>query len=77
MADDVRYTPIYQRMYKARKETIARVFADAKEKHDMRYNRNTGLAQVPNRVKLIFTAMNLISSRNGAGRTITSALYPV
>ena len=59
MADDARYTPIYQRMYKARKETIERVFADAKEKHGMRYTRYTGLAQVTNWVKLTFAAMNL------------------
>ena len=59
MADDARYTPIYQRMYKARKETIERVFADAKEKHAMRYTRYRGLAQVTNWVKLVFAAMNL------------------
>ena len=59
MADDARYTPIYKRMYKARKETIERVFADAKEKHGMRYTRYTGLAQVTNWVKLAFAAMNL------------------
>lgn len=59
MADDARYTPIYQRMYKARKETIERVFADAKEKHGLRYTRYTGLAQVTNWVKLTFAAMNL------------------
>ena len=28
---------VYARMYKLRKETIERVFADAKEKHAMRY----------------------------------------
>ena len=37
LADDARYTLIYQRMYKARKETIERVFADAKEQHGLRY----------------------------------------
>ncbi len=31
LADDVRYTPQYQKLYKRRKETIERVFADAKE----------------------------------------------
>ena len=41
------------------KETIERVFADAKEKHGMRYTRYTGLAQVTNWVKLKFAAMNL------------------
>ena len=59
LADDARYTPIYQRMYKARKETIERVFADAKEQHGLRYTRYTGLAQVTNWVKLKFAAMNL------------------
>ena len=59
LAEDTRYTPIYQRMYKDRKETIERVFADAKEKHGMRYTRYTGLAQVRNWVKLKFAAMNL------------------
>ena len=59
LADDARYTPIYQRMYKARKETIERVFADAKEQRGLRYTRYTGLAQVTNWVKLKFAAMNL------------------
>ena len=40
-------------------ETIERVFADAKEKHGMRYTRYTGLAQVANWVRLKFAAMNL------------------
>lgn len=42
-----------------RKETIERVFADAKEKHAMRYTQYRGLAQVSNWVKLKFAAMNL------------------
>ena len=36
LADDARYTPQYQELYSKRKETIERVFADAKEKHGMR-----------------------------------------
>ena len=39
LADDVRYTPKYRELYKRRKETIERVFADAKEKHAMRYTQ--------------------------------------
>ena len=46
-------------LYKQRKETIERVFADAKEKHAMRYTQYRGLAQVTNWVKLKFAAMNL------------------
>lgn len=59
LADDARYTPKYQDLYKQRKETIERVFADAKEKHAMRYTQYRGLAQVTNWVKLKFVAMNL------------------
>ena len=59
LADDARYTPEYRDLYKKRKETIERVFADAKEKHAMRYTQYRGLAQVTNWVKLKFAAMNL------------------
>ena len=59
LADDARYTPEYRELYKRRKETIERVFADAKEKHAMRYTQYRGLAQVTNWVKLKFAAMNL------------------
>ena len=59
LADDARYTPKYQVLYKRRKETIERVFADAKEKYAMRYTPYRGLAQVSNWVRLKFVAMNL------------------
>ena len=59
LADDARYTPEYQDLYARRKETIERVFADAKEKHGMRYTHYRGLAQVSNWVRLKFAAMNL------------------
>ena len=59
LADDARYTPKYRDLYKLRKETIERVFADAKEKHAMRYTQYRGLTQVTNWVKLKFAAMNL------------------
>lgn len=59
MADDARYTPEYQELYRQRKEKIERVFADAKEKHAMRYTQYRGLTQVTNWVRLKFAAMNL------------------
>ena len=59
LADDVRYMPKYEKLYRRRKETIERVFADAKEKHAMRYTQYRGLAQVTKWVKLKFAAMNL------------------
>ena len=57
--EDVRHTPKYKAMYDKRKETIERVFADAKEKYAMRYTNYRGLAKVTNWVRLKFAAMNL------------------
>jgi transposase len=59
MAEDVRHTPEYKMLYEKRKETIERVFADAKEKYGMRYTPYRGLTQVTNWVRLKFAAMNL------------------
>ena len=59
LADDARYTPEYAELYKQRKETIERVFADAKEKYAMRYTPYRSLVQVSNWVRLKFAAMNL------------------
>lgn len=68
LADDARYTPEYRELYARRKETIERVFADAKEKHAMRYTQYRGLAQVTNWVKLKFAAMNLKKLAKWKGR---------
>ena len=54
-----RLTEEIKELYKQRKETIERVFADAKEKHGMRYTQYRGLAQVTKWVKLKFACMNL------------------
>lgn len=59
MAEDARHTKEYRELYKLRQEKIERVFADAKEKHGMRYTPYRGLAQVTNWVKLKYAAMNL------------------
>ena len=59
MVEDIRHTPKYKAIYPLRKETIERVFADAKEKHSMRYTLFRGLAQVTNWVRLKFATMNL------------------
>lgn len=58
-AEDIRHTPKYKELYKERKEKIERVFADAKEKHAMRYTPYRGLAAVTNWVRLKYVAMNL------------------
>ncbi len=59
MVEDIRHTPKYSEMYEKRKETIERVFADAKEKYSMRYTNHRGLSRVTNWVRLKFAAMNL------------------
>ena len=48
MTEDVRHTPLYRDIYQLRQQKIERVFADAKEKHGMRYTQYRGLAQVTN-----------------------------
>lgn len=58
-AEDIRHSELGKDTYAMRKETIERVFADAKEKHAMRYTPYRGLGRVSNWVRLKFTAMNL------------------
>ena len=58
-AEDIRHTEGMKAVYDKRKETIERVFADAKEKHGMRYTRYRGLKRVTNQIMLIFACMNL------------------
>lgn len=75
LADDIRYTPKFQQLYKKRKETIERVFADAKQKHAMRYTQYRGLAQVTNWVKLKFATMNLKKLANWKWGTSAHLLF--
>ena len=59
VAEDYRHTPAYRDIYKMRSQTIERVFADAKEKHAMRYTQLRGLQKVKMQVALTFACMNL------------------
>jgi len=58
-AEDYRLTLGMKELYRKRKETIERVFADAKEKHGMRYTQYRGKAKVNMSVCLTFASMNL------------------
>jgi hypothetical protein len=58
-AEDFRHSPTGRASYGLRSQTIERVFADAKEKHGMRYTMLRGLDRVRNWVRLKFAAMNL------------------
>ena len=59
LVEAIRKTERGKRIYAQRKETIERVFADAKEKHAMRYTHHRGLAAVTRWVRLKYAAMNL------------------
>ena len=57
--EQLRKTEYGKEIYAMHKETIERVFADAKEKHAMRYTHHRGLARVAAWVRLKYAAMNL------------------
>lgn len=59
MAEDIRHSERGKEIYSLRSQTIERVFADAKEKHGMRYTFIKSLPRVQNWVRLKFAAMNL------------------
>lgn len=69
VAEDYRYTPQYKAIYDLRKETIERVFGDAKEKHGMRCTRLRGLLKVKMQTALTFACMNLKKLSNWVHRT--------
>jgi transposase len=59
IAEDIRHTELGKELYKMRCQTIERVFADAKEKHGMRYTNLRGLSKVGHYLTLLFACMNL------------------
>jgi hypothetical protein len=59
LAEQLRKTERAKEIYAMRKETIERVFGDAKEKHAMRYTQHRGLTRVTQWVRLKYAAMNL------------------
>lgn len=59
LAEYYRHTPMYREIYQMRSQTIERVFADAKERHGMRYTQLRGLQKVKMQVTLTFACMNL------------------
>ncbi len=58
-ADHLRHSYDIKQIYAKRKETIERVFADAKEKHGMRWTTLRGLKKLSMQAMLTFAAMNL------------------
>ncbi|MDI7742693.1 IS1182 family transposase [Lysinibacillus fusiformis] len=58
-ADHLRHQNDIKQIYARRKETIERVFADAKEKHGMRWTTLRGIKKLSMQAMLTFAAMNL------------------
>ena len=58
-ADHLRHQSDIKQIYARRKETIERVFADAKEKHGMRWTTLRGIKKLSMQAMLTFAAMNL------------------
>ncbi|UED79935.1 IS1182 family transposase [Lysinibacillus sp. CD3-6] len=58
-AEHFRHSYDIKQIYAKRKETIERVFADAKEKHGMRWTTLRGLKKLSMQAMLTFAAMNL------------------
>jgi hypothetical protein len=72
-ADHLRHTPQNKEIYAKRKETIERVFADAKEKHGMRWTTLRGLGKLSMQAMLTFAAINLKKMASWAWKTPRSA----
>lgn len=58
-AEHLRHTELNRTLYPRRKETVERVFSEAKEKHGMRRTKYLGVEKVDRHTMLTFAAMNL------------------
>ena len=56
--EHLRHRQDVKQIYAKRKETVERVFADAKEKHGMRWTNLRGLKKLSMQAMLIYNAMN-------------------
>lgn len=61
--DAHRLTPQGKKIYKRRKETVERSFADSKEMHGLRYTRFRSLAKVRGQCLLVAACQNMKKSR--------------
>ena len=73
-ADEYRHSDGWKKTYKLRKETIERVFADAKENHGLRYTRLRGLKKNQHQALMIFASHNL--KKMGLWNRKLKELYP-
>jgi transposase len=71
----IRKTSYQEKYYSLRKQTIERVFADAKDKHGCRYTRYRGLHKVQDYSYLLFAAMNMKKMALWSSRSSFMASY--
>jgi len=78
-AEHLRHERYVNSVYKRRKETIERIFADAKEKHGMRFTHLRSLAKIKMAVTLTFACMNLkkLANRLWKRRRYLLVLYKI
>ncbi|URZ16703.1 IS1182 family transposase [Clostridium felsineum] len=78
-AEYLRHERYVNSVYKRRKETIERIFADAKEKHGMRFTHLRSLAKIKMAVTLTFACMNLkkLANRLWKRRRYLLVLYKI
>ena len=80
-AEDVRHSPQGKAIYTMRGQTIERVFADAKDKHALRYTQYRSKPKVKMEILLTFAAMNLkklaIWKKRISLARLSSALHPI
>jgi len=75
LVEDIRHTKGMKELYSLRSQTIERVFADAKEKHGMRYTNYRGLAKVTMELTLKFACMNLKKLANWKWKNNNSSSF--
>lgn len=76
IAEDIRHTRGIKEIYSLRSQTIERVFADAKEKHSMRYTQYRGINKVKMELNLLFACMNLKKLATWLDRLGKLPIYP-
>lgn len=75
--EHLRHRQDVKQIYAKRKETVERVFADAKEKHGMRWTNLRGLKKLSMQAMLIYSAMNLKKLANWTWKPSRSTVVSV
>ena len=78
-SDEIRRSDYGKEIYGLRKQTIERVFGDAKERHGCRYTHYRGIKKVSDHVSLAFACMNMkkMALRLSERETASSSLSAV